>query len=52
ILAFVYTEPLPPTKEDLKRTSFIVRRYKVTAALSWLKLNHSDYTNIEISEEN
>ncbi|KIJ37914.1 hypothetical protein M422DRAFT_177292 [Sphaerobolus stellatus SS14] len=38
ILAFVYTGPLPPTKEDLKRTPFI--------------LNHSDYTNIEISEEN
>ncbi|KIJ40063.1 hypothetical protein M422DRAFT_174332, partial [Sphaerobolus stellatus SS14] len=52
ILAFVYTGPLPPTKEDLKWTPFIVRRYKVTAALNWLKLNHSDYTNIEISEEN
>ena len=52
VLAFIYTGPLPPTKEDLKRTPFIVHRQKVTAMLQWLKLNHCDYTDIEISDEN
>lgn len=30
----------------------MVRHCKVKAALDWLKLNHQDYADLEISEEN
>ena len=52
VLSFVYTGPLPPEKLDLQCTPFLVRRHKVTNALRWLNVNHCNYTNIEISEEN
>ena len=52
VLAFIYIGPVKPTTEDWKRTPFLVRHNKVKDALDWLKLNHEDYTDLEISEEN
>ncbi|KIJ48988.1 hypothetical protein M422DRAFT_162106 [Sphaerobolus stellatus SS14] len=52
VMAFIYTGPLPPTKEDIKRTPFLVRRNKITTALEWLKLNNVDYSDIQISNDN
>jgi Helitron helicase-like domain at N-terminus len=52
VLAFIYTGPCKPTLEDLKRTPLLVRRNRVAMALEWLKLNHKDYYDLEISYEN
>ncbi|KDR65480.1 hypothetical protein GALMADRAFT_47894, partial [Galerina marginata CBS 339.88] len=52
ILAFIYTGPCKPTKSDFERIPLLVRHKKVAAALEWLKLNHSDYFDLEISYEN
>ena len=52
VLAILFTGPCKPTPDDLKRTPFLVRRNHVAKALEWLKLNHSDYADIEISFEN
>jgi uncharacterized Fe-S cluster protein YjdI len=52
VLAILFTKPCKPTPEDLKRTPFLVRRNCVAKALEWLKLNHSDYADIEISSKN
>lgn len=52
VLAFIYTGPCKPTKSDFERTPLLVRRKKVTAALEWLKLNHLDYLDLNISYEN
>ena len=52
VLAVVFTGPHKPTIEDIKRTPFLVRRNKVYEALLWLKLNHIDYYDIEISAKN
>src|SRR6266487_4287854 len=52
VLAFIYTGPCKPTKADFERTPLLVRRNKVRAALEWLKLNHSDYYDLEISQRN
>jgi Helitron helicase-like domain at N-terminus len=52
ILAFIYTGPCKPTQADLERTPLLVRRNKVASALHWLKLNHCDYWDLEISETN
>jgi hypothetical protein len=52
VLAILYTGPCKPTPDDLKRLPFFVRRNKVVSALEWLKLNHRDYVDIEISQEN
>ena len=49
MLAFMYTGPCQPTKEDLERTPLLVRRNKVKAALDWLKVNHTAYNDINIS---
>ena len=49
VIAFIFTGPAPPSDEDFKRTPMLVRRKKVYEALSWLKLNHRDYTDLEIS---
>ncbi len=51
-LAFIYTGPCKPTKADFERTPLLVRKNKVRAALEWLKLNHSDYYDLEISHRN
>ncbi len=52
VLAIMFTGPNKPTKDDFKRAPVLVRRNKVIEALEWLKLNHSDYHDIEISREN
>ena len=52
VLAFIFTGIAQPTEDDFKRTPMLVRRNKVASALEWLKLNHIDYSDLEISEEN
>ena len=52
VLAFIYTGPCSPTKSDLEWTPLLVRRNKVANALNWLKLNHIDYYDLEISNDN
>ena len=52
VLAFIYTGPCQPTMEDFKRTPLLVRRNKVATALNWLKVNHLDYFDLEISKRN
>ena len=52
VLAILFTGPCKPTEEDLKRTPILVRRNHVAYALEWLKLNHPDYKDLEISHEN
>ncbi|KAJ7236933.1 hypothetical protein C8J57DRAFT_1087905, partial [Mycena rebaudengoi] len=52
ILAFVFLGPTKPTEEEFVRTPMLVRRYRVQAALDWLKLNHCDYSDLQISKEN
>ncbi len=52
MLAILFTGPCKPTTEDFARTPFLVRQNAVIKALEWLKLNHADYADIEISHEN
>ncbi|KAH8084932.1 hypothetical protein BXZ70DRAFT_900271 [Cristinia sonorae] len=52
VLAFIYIGSVKPSTEDWHRTPFLVRHNKVKAALDWLKLNHKDYADLEISEAN
>ena len=52
VLGILFTGPKEPTLEDFVRTPFLVRRNAVIRALEWLKLNHVDYADIEISHEN
>jgi hypothetical protein len=52
LLAFIFTGPCQPTEEDFRRTPLLVRRNKVARALEWLKLNHKDYSDLEISYKN
>ena len=48
-LAILFTGPCKPTAEDFARTPFLVRRNAVIKALQWLKLNHANYADLEIS---
>ena len=52
VLAILFTVPCKPTPEDLQRTPFLYHRNYVAKALEWLKLNHSNYADIEISSKN
>ena len=52
MLAILFTGPCKPTAEDFARTPFLVRRNAVIHALEWLKLNHVDYADINISRSN
>lgn len=52
VLAFIFTGSAQPTEQDFARTPFLVRREKVSRALEWLKLNHADYKDLEISRAN
>ena len=52
IIAFMFTGVAQPTLEDTKRTPMLARRQYISAALEWLKINHSDYANVQISQEN
>ncbi|KAJ2919825.1 hypothetical protein MD484_g593, partial [Candolleomyces efflorescens] len=51
VLAFIFTGVNPPTDADLARTPMLVRRNAVADALEWLKLNHSDYSDLFIDRE-
>ena len=52
VLACIFTGPCQPTEKDIERTPLLVRRKQVGRALQWLKLNHIDYEDLEISESN
>lgn len=52
VLACIFTGPCQPTKKDIERTPLLVRRIQVGNALRWLKLNHIDYYDTEISDSN
>ena len=52
VLAISFTGPAKPTEKDFARTPFLVRRNAVITVLEWLRLNHLDYVDIEISHEN
>ena len=52
VLAFVYLGPTCPTEKEFKCIPLLVRQNKVAMALEWLKLNHIDYTDLNISYEN
>ena len=49
VLAILFTGPCKPTEEEFKRTPLLIRRKKVAQALEWLKLNHCDYNDLDIS---
>ncbi|KAI0337780.1 hypothetical protein BDW22DRAFT_1304415, partial [Trametopsis cervina] len=51
-LAILFTGSAVPTPKDYTRTPLLVRHNKVVAALQWLKLNHIDYGDVELSYEN
>jgi len=51
VLAFIFTGPCQPTEDDFCRIPLLVCRNKVAKALKWLKLNHRDYADLEISYE-
>ena len=51
VLAFIYIGPCKPTKADFQQTPLLVMCLKVPKALHWLKLNHMDYYDCEISEK-
>ena len=52
VLAFIFTGPCKPTEKELKRTPLLVHRHKVCSALEWLKSNHIDYYDLDISYDN
>ena len=49
VLAILFTGPCEPTVKEFQRTPLLVRRNHVAQALEWLKLNHSDYADLEIA---
>ena len=49
VLAVLFTGPCKLTEKEFQRTPLLVRRKNVARALEWLKLNHSDYADIEIA---
>jgi len=52
VIAFMFTGVAQPTLEDTKRTPMLARRQHISAALEWLKINYSDYADVQISQEN
>ncbi|KAF7426379.1 hypothetical protein PC9H_008747 [Pleurotus ostreatus] len=52
VLVVLFTGPKQPVKDDLKRTPFLIRKKNIKDALDWLILNHSDYAQVTVSEEN
>ncbi|KZT19883.1 hypothetical protein NEOLEDRAFT_1027851, partial [Neolentinus lepideus HHB14362 ss-1] len=49
---FIYTGPTQPTEEEFKRTPLLVSHKRISKALEWLKINHIDYHDIDISYKN
>ena len=52
VLSVIYTGPVKLTNEDLQCIPFLVCHNAVGAALQWLKHNHSDYRDLQISVSN
>ncbi|KAK0207534.1 hypothetical protein IW262DRAFT_1241165, partial [Armillaria fumosa] len=52
VLAVLFMGPTLPTEEEMKRTPLLVHHHNIMDALSWLRLNHYDYEDIEISTNN
>lgn len=52
VLAVVFMGPVRPAEDDWGRTPMLVRRNRVADALSWLKLNHRDYEDLEVPVDN
>jgi len=52
VLAILFTGPCKPTENDFQCTPLLVRRNHVARALEWLKLNHADYKDLQISYDN
>jgi PIF1-like helicase/Helitron helicase-like domain at N-terminus len=49
VLAVLFTGPCKPTEKEYQRTPLLVRRKQVASALEWLKLNHTDYVDLDIA---
>ena len=52
VIAFMFTGVAQPTLEDTKQIPMLAHRQYISAALEWLKINHSDYADVQISQEN
>ncbi|EIN09613.1 hypothetical protein PUNSTDRAFT_113051 [Punctularia strigosozonata HHB-11173 SS5] len=52
VLAILWTGHIAPVLADFKRAPVLVRQKVVYEALLWLKLNHPDYNDVIISENN
>ncbi|KAA1479919.1 hypothetical protein DENSPDRAFT_757329, partial [Dentipellis sp. KUC8613] len=52
VLAIIFIGTIKPTESEFRRTPLLVRRNKVAEALEWLKLNHIDYSDLQISYQN
>ncbi|KZS99864.1 uncharacterized protein LAESUDRAFT_667481, partial [Laetiporus sulphureus 93-53] len=51
-LAVLFTGPCQPTDDDFKCTSLLLHHMAVYAALHWLRLNHADYRDVIVFEDN
>ena len=49
VLAILFTGLCEPTEKEFQRTLLLVRRNHVARALEWLRLNHSEYADLEIA---
>ncbi|KIK70314.1 hypothetical protein GYMLUDRAFT_148313 [Collybiopsis luxurians FD-317 M1] len=52
VAAILFTGPAKPTADDFKRTPLLVHCKEVKLALEWLILNHLDYEDVKISDNN
>ncbi|EIM81558.1 uncharacterized protein STEHIDRAFT_66561, partial [Stereum hirsutum FP-91666 SS1] len=52
VLAYVFMGPSRPSTHDHERIPFLVNKDKVARALEWLKVNHVDYHDLDISYDN
>ncbi|PSR87074.1 hypothetical protein PHLCEN_2v5260, partial [Hermanssonia centrifuga] len=52
VIGVYFLGPCAPTETDFKRTPFLIRKHVVLRALQWLKVNHQDYGDLQISMEN
>ena len=52
VLALIFTGPCQPNEDGFQRIPLLVHQNKVGKALEWLKLNHKDYADLEISYKN
>ncbi|KAF8225958.1 hypothetical protein L208DRAFT_1304308, partial [Tricholoma matsutake] len=51
VLAVLFTGPCKPTSSEYKHTPLLVHRKAVSHALEWLKVNHQDYSDLNIAYE-